>query len=54
MTHTVASIEVSWQRELRLDSLVRLLGRRYPTLPVLTVGSRTRASASADAGVATL
>jgi hypothetical protein len=30
------------------ESLVRLLGRRHPTLPVLAVESRSRTSASAD------
>lgn len=36
--------------DVSAGSLVRLLGRRHPTLPVLAVGDRARPSGSADVG----
>lgn len=40
--------------DLSAKSLVRLLGRRHPTLPVLTVGAPAPASAPADVDVASM
>ncbi|HEX4837356.1 MAG TPA: hypothetical protein VFV03_02375, partial [Solirubrobacteraceae bacterium] len=40
--------------DVSAESLVRLLGRRHPTLPVLAVGSPTPAPAPADVDAATV
>lgn len=40
--------------DLSAESLVRLLGRRHPDLPVLAVGARTRTGAPMDLDVATV
>jgi len=40
--------------DISTKSLIRLLGRRHPTLPVLTVGDRTRAGAPVDVDAATI
>jgi hypothetical protein len=40
--------------DISTESLVRLLGRRHPTLPVLAVDSRARAGAPADVDAATV
>ena len=40
--------------DISTKSLIRLLGRRHPTLPVLTVGGRTRAGAPVDVDAATM
>ena len=38
--------------DISTETLVRLLGRRHPTLPVFAVGSRARSSAPADVDAA--
>jgi hypothetical protein len=40
--------------DVSTESLVRMLGRRHPTLPVLAVGNQPRVSAPVDVDVATL
>jgi hypothetical protein len=40
--------------DISTESLVRLLSRRHPTLPVLAVGARTRSDAPADVDMASM
>jgi CheY-like chemotaxis protein len=55
LTHTTGSrmvVLTGGLGEISTHSLMRILSRRHPTLPVIAVGSRTRSSQPADAGIA--